>query len=112
MFLMHISMFFAYSILLASTALIIWSLRYGGAGSAFGKIIGSFVFLLTLLSMLCISYYAKKYWIQGYFETPASMSMEMRQDRMEKMMPQMGEHMGQMGNMEMHTGKKPSQGPQ
>ncbi|MBX9786099.1 MAG: hypothetical protein K2Y08_02055 [Alphaproteobacteria bacterium] len=118
MFIMHISALLAYSVLLASTTLIIWSLRHEGAGSALGKFVGSFVFILSLLSMLCIGYYGLKYWTQGHFETPPSMPMEMRQDMMQKMMPQMMEkmmehmgqmgQMGQMGNMGMQKGENHS----
>ena len=114
MFIMHISALLAYGTLLGSAVLLIWSMRNKGEGSTFGKIIGSLVFFLSLLSMLCIGYYGIKYWAQGNFETPSSMSMEMRNEikqkmmplMMEKMMPQMMEKMmeqmgqkGQMGNM-------------
>lgn len=112
MFIMHISALFASSVLLASTALIIWSLQHKGAGSALGNFVGSFVFILSLLSMLCIAYYGLKYWTQGNFETPTSMPMEMHQDMMQKMMPQMMkkmmEHTGQMGNMGMQKGENHS----
>lgn len=89
MFIMHITALLAYALLLASTVLLIWSLRNEGAGSSLGKIIGSIVFVLSLLSMICIGYYGIKYWAQGNFETPMGMSMEMRKDMMEKMMPMM-----------------------
>lgn len=112
MFIMHISALFAYTILLASTALIIWSLRHEGTGSAIGKFVGSFVFILSLLSMLCIGYYGFKYWTQGHFETLTSMPMEMRQDMMQKatpsMMEKMMEHMRQMWNMGMQKGENHS----
>ena len=80
MFIMHISALLAYAILLASTVLLIWSLRNEGAGSALGKIIGSLVFILSLLSMICIGYYGIKYWAQGNFETPMGMFMNMHKD--------------------------------
>jgi hypothetical protein len=121
MFIMHISALFAYSVLLASTALLIWSIRNEGAGSSLGKTIGSLVFVLSLLSMFCIGYYSIKYWTQGNFETPMSMSMPMRQEMMQKMMPMMMEHMGQMGqmgnkgnmeNMGMQKGENHSHTPQ
>ena len=104
MFILHISALFAYGMLLASTVLLIWSLRNEGAGSALGKIIGSLVFILSLLSMICIGYYGIKYWAQGNFETPMGMSMEMRKDIMQKMRPlmmqKMKERMGDMQNKE------------
>lgn len=112
MFIMHISALFALSVLLGSTVLVIWSLRNRGEGSALGKAIGSIVFVFSILSLLCISYYGLKYWAQGDFETPASMSMEMRQEMMQKMMPMMMEHMGQMGNMGMQKGENHQHTPQ
>ncbi len=103
MFIMHISALFALSVLLASTGLLIWSIRNKGAGSALGKFIGSLVLIFSLLSMLCIGYYGIKYWRQGNFETPTDMSMGMSNDMTQKMMSimmeKMMEHMGQMGNM-------------
>ncbi len=111
MFIMHISAIFALSVLLGSTALIIWSLRNPGAGSAFGKTIGTLVFIGAVLSLSCIAYYGVKYWYQGSFETPTGISMQMGNDMSQKMMPMMmeqmmpmmmehmKEHMGQMGNM-------------
>src|SRR3989338_1566627 len=106
MFIMHISSLFALSGLLASTVLVIWSLRNKGEGSTLGKTIGIIVSVLSILSMLCIIYYGFKYWAQGNFETPMGMSMEMRKDMMKKMMPQMMQHMGQKENMGT-VGKKP-----
>ncbi|MBY0272867.1 MAG: hypothetical protein K2X02_05595 [Alphaproteobacteria bacterium] len=108
MFIMHISALFAYSVLLASTALIIWSLRHEGVGSTLGKFVGSFIFILSLLSMLCIAYYGFKDWTQGSFETSTSRPMEMHQEMMKKMMPQMMEHMGHMENMGTQKGENHS----
>lgn len=116
MFIMHISALFALSVLLGSTVLVIWSLRNKGEGRGLGKAIGSIVFLFSILSLLCISYYGLKYWAQGDFETPMSMSMPMRQEMMQKMMPmmmeKMMEHMGQMGNMGMQKGENHQHTPQ
>lgn len=108
MFIMHLSTLFGYSVLLASTALIIWSLRHEGAGSVLGKFVGSFIFILSLLSMLCIAYYGVKYWTQGHFETPTSMPMKMHQEMMPQMMEKMMEHMRQMENMGMQKGENHS----
>lgn len=115
---MHISGLFALSVLLASTVLVIWSLRNPGNGSVFGKTIGSLVFIASILSLICIGYYGLKYWAQGSFETPAGMSMEMpmRHEMMQQMMPMMMEHMkqhmGQMGNMGMEKGESHHPGSQ
>jgi hypothetical protein len=81
-YLVYICVLFAYSVILASTVLVIWSLRNGGPGASLGKAIGSLVFILSLITMLCTGYYSIRYWAQGYFESPASMSMEMHQNTM------------------------------
>ena len=108
MFIMHISALFALSVLLGSAILIIWSLRNEGAGSSLGKTTGYVVFVLSIISLLCIGYYGLKYWAQGEFETPASVSMQMPSDMMQQMMPMMMEHMGKMGNMGMRKGENHS----
>lgn len=98
MFMMHISSLLACSVLLASTVLLIWSLKNKGAGTFLGKVVGSGVFVLSLLSILCTSYYGIKHWSQGDFERPMGMRMHMG-------MPMgmgMGMHRGMMGNMMPH----------
>src|SRR5689334_1291341 len=108
MFMMHISLLLAYSLLLGSAVLLIWSLRNKGDGHIFGVTIGAFVFVLTLLSILCISYYGLKYWSQGHFETPLERLMKPRQDMMQKMSPQLmqklKERMEQRKKMQQHQG--------
>jgi hypothetical protein len=102
MFIMHINILFALSVLLASTVLIIWSLRNKGAGSSLGKIIGSLVFILSLISILCIGYSGIKFWKQGNMESGSDMSMGMRKEMMQKMMRMMMETMKEhMKNMDM-----------
>ena len=102
MFLFHISLALTYGVLLASAGLVIWSLRNKGAGCTFGKMIGSFVFILSLLSVLCTSYYGFRSWSQGYGNMPMAMPGDMMETMMKKMMPKMMERMGktmeQMGN--------------
>lgn len=87
MFIMHISSLLGLSVLVASTALVIWSSPSKGKGSGFGKAIGLCVFFLSLLSLLCIGYYSYKYWELGAFENPAPMAMGMgiHHDMMEHM---------------------------
>ncbi len=113
MFMMHISMLFALSVLLASTVLIIWSLRAEGEGRTFAKVIGSIVFIFSLLSMLCIGFYGVRVSAQGGFDMPSGVSRQMHDEMMEKMMPMMMEKMtNQMGKMGMSAGdnqKAPSQ---
>ena len=74
-FIVFISTFLALSVLLASTALIVWSLRKEGAGIFLAKSVGIIVFLLALVGLLCILAFKVKYWKKGYFETPMVMSV-------------------------------------
>ena len=62
MFMMHMSLLLAYGVLLASTALLIWCKRNQGEGCAFGKTVGYITFVSAILSIVCISYFALKYW--------------------------------------------------
>lgn len=107
-YLVYISLLFAYSLVLASTVLVIWSLRNNGAGANLGKSIGSLVFILSLITMLCTGYYSVRYWSEGAFEAPIKLSqemhqdsMEMRHDMMKKMMPLMMDKMAE--HMKTHT---------
>jgi hypothetical protein len=74
-FIVFISAFLALSVLLASTVLIVWSLRKEGGGVFLAKSVGITVFFLTLIGLLCILFFKVKYWKQGYFETPMVMSV-------------------------------------
>jgi len=78
-FLMHLSLILAYGVVLASTSLFIWSLRNKGEGSTLGKAVGAVLFILSVLSILCASYYGIKYWRQGSFESPMEISTMMHQ---------------------------------
>jgi len=104
MFIMHISALLAYSVLLGSTVLIIWSIRNKGKGRILANTIGALVLILSLFSMICIGYYGIKYWAHGNFDTSSDMSMKMQNGMKEKMMPMMMEkmtdQMGQMQNMD------------
>lgn len=103
MFMMHISLLFAFSVLLASAILYIWSLRNSGAGIQFAKIISSIIFVLSILSILCISFYGIRYWAQGNFETllgtpiraREAISPKMRQEMMLKLRERMEQRKNQ-----------------
>jgi hypothetical protein len=98
MFIMHITSLLGLSVLLASTALVIWSSPSKAKGSNFGKAIGLSVFFFSLLSLLCIGFYSYKYWEQGAFDTPAPMGMGMgRGMGMGGMHHEMMQHMENMG---------------
>jgi hypothetical protein len=73
-----------YAVILASTALIIWSLRNKGEGTVFGKIVGSLIFLVTLLSILCINYIGYKKW---KFVSEHKPEMEIGQEIMKAVVP-------------------------
>lgn len=87
---MHIGLLFSYSVLLASTVLLIWSFRNKGEGSTLAKVIGSIVFVLSFVSIFSISYCAIKCWSEGKFKTSMSMQDESMQKEMPKMMKNMG----------------------
>ena len=78
-FLVFISFLLALSLLLASTALVVWSLRQEGVGIVLAKVVGITVFVLSLLSILAILFFKVQYWKQGYFATPMVM-MTQKQD--------------------------------
>ena len=89
MFTMHISLLFAFSVLLASTILYIWSLRNQGEGIEFAKIVSSIIFVLSILSILCISFYGVKYWAQGNFESLLGIPVRAREVISHKMRQEM-----------------------
>ncbi len=81
--------------------LLIWSLRNQGTGVALGKVIGSLVLILSTFMLFCTTYSGLRYWAKGSFETSSDMTMGMRNEMMEKMMPfMMKKMMEQMGNMQ------------
>ncbi len=41
------------------------------------KKIGALIILLSILGMICTSYYVFKYWLQGSFETSSGVSMQL-----------------------------------
>ena len=43
------------------------------------KKVGALIVFLSVLAMICTSYYTFKYWLQGSFETPSGMSMQISQ---------------------------------
>lgn len=113
-FLVFISFLLALSLLLASTALIVWSVRKEGEGIVLAKIVGITVFVLSLLSILAILCFKVKYWKQGYFESPMVMSMmnqkrDMTQMR-EKMIKRI-EHIKKMREQKKETEKAPVSAP-
>lgn len=112
MFLFHTSLTLAYIALALGTGLILWSLRNKGEGKTFAKVMGCVVFIFSLLSILCTSYYGIKTWFQERYDMPMAMGgmmQKMMPQMMEQMMPlmmqKMKEQMGNMGAMEKGTGK-------
>lgn len=82
MFLSHVSFALELIALVLGTSLFLWAQRNKGAGQGFAKGVGSVVIVLSILSMLCISYYSVKYWLEGYFNTPHPMMTMMGQRSM------------------------------
>lgn len=74
MFLFHINLALTYLSLLAATALVVWSMQNRKNGHVLGKVVGTIIFLLSLLSILCITYHSFKHWIAG--NAPWGMPMD------------------------------------
>lgn len=102
-FLVFISFILAFSLLLASTVLIIWSLRKEGEGIFLAKSVGLTTFILALLSIIAILFFKVKYWKQGYFETPMVMSSMSHKKDMTHMREKMMKRLEQMRNMKQQN---------
>lgn len=98
-FLVFISALLAFSLLLASTVFIVWTLRNEGNGIVLAKVVGITVFFLSLLSILAILCFKVKYWKQGYFETPMVMSMVSHKKDMAQMREKMIKRLEQIKKM-------------
>ena len=61
--------------LAAGIALILWSIRNEEKRANIARICGYIIAILAIFNMLCISYYIVRYWHEGYFQTPAGISM-------------------------------------
>lgn len=53
-------------------AFIAWSLRNQGQGVKLVRVIGYIIAILAVLEWLCATYYAVKYWSEGYYKTPTA----------------------------------------
>lgn len=93
--------------------LFIWALRNKGEGVGLGKFMGFIVVILSVIALLCTTYYGLLYWAQGKFDDPMNnssmpMAMPMNQGTMQQMMQQMMplmmqrmmQHKEKMGKME------------
>lgn len=56
--------------LVAGTFLLIWSAKENIIYKGFAKTIAYFVIVVSILAILCTSYYAFRYWEDGYFNKP------------------------------------------
>lgn len=98
-FLVFISILLAFSLLLASTVLIVWSLRQEGNGVFLAKGVGVSLFFFSLLLVLAILFFKVKYWKQGYFSTPVVMSMVPYKKDMTQMRERMIKRLEQIKKM-------------
>lgn len=112
-FLMYISAILALTLLLASTAVIVWSLRKEGAGVLFAKVVGFIIFIFSLFAFIGIVSFKFKYWNQGYFEIPIAMTiMNQKKDKSElrERMMQRLEQIKKMREQKKEMEKAPTSG--
>lgn len=81
MFAMHTALFIGLLALTAGISLYVWSLRNQGPGISIAKFFGIIIIVLSILDILCLSYYGVRYWMEGYFEHPINM-MQMQNKSM------------------------------
>lgn len=62
--------------LVGGISLLIWSLRNDGKGIKIARTFGYIVIFISIFVVLCSSYYITSYWVKGYFDTAAGMSMQ------------------------------------
>ncbi|HZW61678.1 MAG TPA: hypothetical protein VFF04_05635 [Candidatus Babeliales bacterium] len=68
----------------AGVALILWSLRNQGAGVGLASFFGYVVLILAIFALLCTTYYAFGYWIEGYYRSPIGNLMQVEHKIMMK----------------------------
>lgn len=52
------------------TCMIIWARKNRDQDYGAAKVIGYLMCTLAFLGLLCSTYYATRYWVEGYFESP------------------------------------------
>ena len=60
--------------LCCSVGLLVWGKQINGAGAGLAKFTGSAVAVLAIFAMLCTTYYSTKYWLDGHFKHPNTIS--------------------------------------
>lgn len=60
--------------LVAGAALLVLASKEGASYKGLGKIVGYFTIVASILALLCTGYYWIKYWEQGQFDSPQTMS--------------------------------------
>ena len=58
-----------------SVGLLIWAYRHDGNCIGFAKFFGYVIVILSIIAILCTSYYFMIYWFQGYFTLPKAHPM-------------------------------------
>lgn len=66
MFMMHTTLFLGFLALVAGLALYIWGLRTSGKGTGLAKLFGFIITVLSLLGVICTSYYSITIMRDGY----------------------------------------------
>lgn len=61
--------------LVLGTGLLLWASKEDVCCKGFAKIVAYFTIVASILGMLCTGYYTVRYWEDGHFKHPQSMSM-------------------------------------
>lgn len=64
-------------------SLLIWAYRNEGVGIAAAKVFGYIIAIAAVSVLLCTTYYGVSYWAAGYFKTPMSPMLMMKQQMMQ-----------------------------
>ncbi|MBU0744347.1 MAG: hypothetical protein KKE11_03150 [Gammaproteobacteria bacterium] len=76
MFNFHLAFSTALIALALGAAILIWSKAYNGIDAFLAKLIGYIIIIASALNIACSTYYAVKYWQDGYFNQPHPMMMQ------------------------------------
>ena len=86
MFLAHIAWSAGLISLVVGTGFLVW-LKKQETGGGFAKLVGYAAVFFSITGLVCTTYYALRYWDDGYFKSPMIMSHDERDmGMMHKMM--------------------------
>lgn len=79
---------------------LIWAYRNDGAGVGAAKVFGYIITIAAAFVLLCTSYYGAVYWVKGYFKSPMTPMLMMKQQMMQNN-PMMMQRMKRMHQQKM-----------